>query len=733
MEKWSLSPVPLPVSYTKNADEWSYLVYGIVHDNASWIASSRDGVLRFDGKQWNHYHQKDGLPDEGINTLYSAPDGALWAGSARNGLASFKDGRWITYGLKDGITNGQVDNFVQDNDGKLWVEIRYVGIASYTPRQRNPIAWIDSESTNLSPGESGVFSFDGRDTWNETKHEDMVFSWRIMNVQNQSAVTNWTPYSPIRTINSPRMKPGTYQLQVRSQNKDRITSPEAAISQFTVLPYFWSTPQFLIPVCLSICIALLSLLFWYRKHIALRLSESRYRHLVEKDTLTIMINWDSAGHIIYYNECAERLSNSDSCTGKDFSAQTWITQNNPEYVPLFLQTWQKAIAAPDHPLECTLPICLQGNEIWITWFFRAVKPPNRLDTEIHAVGIDITQQVKTEKALNQEKMTFLNFCDILQIGLIHVNQNTRITYINPAIRNLIGMDNTDTKGKELLIPWCNPDAFTRFIHHILASGRPVSQPLEGYHINTKERFYIFASGLMKEDHIEILTLDYTEQKNLERKLAHASSREQERLGRELHDGLGQQLTALSFLGTILESQAQGENTSISTLVSELNNNIHTAIQHTRNLSKSLCPASLERDGLVSALQEMIAAYSKTYKTKIILPTATEPLPIPAEYTLNVYRIIKEACFNALKHSRANTISIEWFCDENAISVVITDDGIGITEEVLKQSTGLGRNIMEYHAQLFGGTIHIGNNTMGGARISCSIPIHHYDSILTARR
>ncbi|MDX9754185.1 MAG: two-component regulator propeller domain-containing protein, partial [bacterium] len=302
-----IQSVSLPQTYTDFTDEASKLFCAVNHRNAVWIATDRNGILRFDGSGWQHFHHRDGLPNEGIRSLYSAPDGVLWIGSNHNGVGSFQDGRWIVYRYNEGLPNGVVDRISQDPFGTIWAEIRYEGIACYRPSKRRPVVWMEMESSSLLPGESGVFSFDGRDHWNETEQEDLVFSWRILDRINHRITADWSPYSHARIVNTPRLQPGQYQFQVRVQDTDRRTSLAPVTSDFTVMPYFWSTPAFWVPVLVAIAAIFSSLWIWFRKHRALLHSEEQYRHLGEKDTRTLMVNWDGEGRIIYCNECFEKL------------------------------------------------------------------------------------------------------------------------------------------------------------------------------------------------------------------------------------------------------------------------------------------------------------------------------------------------------------------------------------------------------------------------------------------
>ena len=713
------SMLPLPSSYTDYTDEWSRLFDAAEHNGAYWFASDLHGLLKFDGERWTHFHHKDGLPSEGIMSLCSGSDGALWVGSMRTKISSFKDGRWVAYGVDDGVPNAQVLTILEDGDGSIWLDLEHNGIAYYRPTGDAPIVWIDLGTENMLPNERGVFSFDGRDQWNVTRLEDLVYSWRVVEREIDKTVFDWSPYSKKRSITTPRLNPGDYRFEVRSQDKDRNTSKVPAAFDFTVQPYFWMTLYFQIPVGLSLLIALLSLLIWHRKHKALQSSEFKYRNLVEKDSLTLLVNWDRSGKIVYCNECTEKLFDSSASIIIGSKVEKWLANCTHASITDFYLTVDKAFENPDIPQECRLCNKFGEKEIWISWFFRAVSSENNTTGEIHAVGVDITRQVRTEKALMMEKMSFREFCDSVQIGILQLDLEGEVLYMNPAMQNISGnLDQAENYG----ISWSHSDDFRNFIKHIIESRKTISQLMGGMRLDNEEQFFVYLSGMLKDGRIELMALDFTEQKLLEQRLSNASSREQERLGQELHDGLGQQLTAIHYLGSLLERKSQNIEDELLELVQKINANISICIKQTRSLAKSMYPSSLEQSGLRIAVEELIQSFGNTYNTEIELHWNHDLTAIDTTHFIPLYRIIREACFNSLKHAKASLIKISSQTRGHGICILISDNGIGLSETVLdRKSNGMGMSIMEYHARMIGGELSISNRDAGGTVVSCIIP------------
>ena len=732
IDEWKnnqFSSIVLPKSYTDYTDQWSKVYDTVRYDNTFWFATDRNGLLRFDGNNWQHFHHKDGLPSEGLYSLYTS-DNTLWAGSLRTGLSSLKDGRWITYGFKDGLLNGQVDQFAMDSTGKLWVLLQYAGMVSYIPEKTPPIVWMNSVTENMIPGESGVFTFDGRDVWNQTEYEEMVFSWRIINEKTNKNIQDWTPYQPVRTVKTPRMSPGTYRLEVLSQDKDRNISLQPATSTFIVHPHFWMTAYFQIPVNLMLLFALIALGIWYTKHQALQQSETRYRNLVEKDSLTLILNWNLDGTILYCNENIENYFGTPSTQIIGLPIGQFLGFEESEQFEIFQNTITGAMENPDEPHSCRLRIEIDQRSCWISWFFRCVTEGNKTTPDIHAFGVDITQQVQNEITLLQERMSVKEFFDSAQIGVFHINFKNHVTYVNPAMRSIAGIPKpvTENDSEDISITWLNPSQFNDFTELIRTQNIPASITLEGYRVDNQERFHILLSGINKEDFIEFMVLDFTEQKNLEKKIALSSMREQDRLGRELHDGLCQQLVAVSYLASILKKKYEKESNDSIELLNDICTQIDLSIQQARNISKGLRPITIKQGGLRLAIHELADSYYTIYRIPIVVEIDDFEPFADTDIANGLYRIIREASFNALKHAQASMIRIYSFDQNDLIGIAIADNGRGISssKDALPKS-GMGLGLMNYQAGSIGATISIESAPDAGTIVTCSLCKENYDT------
>ncbi len=211
-----------------------------------------------------------------------------------------------------------------------------------------------------------------------------------------------------------------------------------------------------------------------------------------------------------------------------------------------------------------------------------------------------------------------------------------------------------------------------------------------------------------------------EKARLEREVLEISERERRRIGHDLHDGLGQRLTAASMTANALVAAMQTEAPSLLQRAEEIGRQLRGAIAEARALSHGLAPVALSDDGLMSALSSLAeSAAGSGVRCVFDCPA---PVRVPdAEVAGQLYRIAQEAVNNALKHAAASEIRIGLEQREGSVVLEVDDDGEGMPDTA-PVSGGIGLRVMRYRAQLLGGALEIGSPPAGGTRIACRVPL-----------
>src|SRR5262249_33632174 len=215
-----------------------------------------------------------------------------------------------------------------------------------------------------------------------------------------------------------------------------------------------------------------------------------------------------------------------------------------------------------------------------------------------------------------------------------------------------------------------------------------------------------------------LTGEVERRKGLEGEILTISDREQQRLGQELHDGLCQHLTAVAFMARSVALRLTNHRVIDAADIEKIAELVNTAAIDTRNLSRALHRIDIDAAGFADALRDLVDR--EIWK----IPCRLEVSPsFHIEHdaaAAQLYRIAREAVINANKHAKARQIVIKLERLGQQMILRVTDDGIGVSEE-LQLKRGLGFHIMNYRAELIGGRLEIDSPKNGGTRVSCYWP------------
>src|SRR5262245_58265443 len=213
--------------------------------------------------------------------------------------------------------------------------------------------------------------------------------------------------------------------------------------------------------------------------------------------------------------------------------------------------------------------------------------------------------------------------------------------------------------------------------------------------------------------------DITQRKRLEFELLNLSDREQRRIGRDLHDGLGQQLTALELCAQSLLEEIKTAAPSAVNSLRELARQLRRAVTQTRLLSHGLSPVSLEADGLMNALREL-AESTRTLASVDCRFVCDSAVLVPDTHApTHLYRIAQEAVNNALKHSKAKEICVSLTNGKDRLTLTVSDNGQG-GARTLSNGTGMGLRVMKYRADLIGASLEVDSTPHKGTRITCIV-------------
>lgn len=339
---------------------------------------------------------------------------------------------------------------------------------------------------------------------------------------------------------------------------------------------------------------------------------------------------------------------------------------------------------------------------------------------------------ETQAELTQKCVIFRRIIDVLPELIYAIDREGRITVANQAALHVFGRSSSEVQGMPLgefmdqLGTHCDPPEEWR----LMAEQRAIVDREISWRDPRGAHRWRVLSKLTLTDPVSaavtgllVVSRDVTDRRLLERELLQIAEREQGRVGTDLHDGLGQDLTGLGLLIKALEAQLQRENSPHLPALQRIGEVLRGAFENTRSLVRTLTPANLGQDGIVTAIEQLAHHSEKLFGLRCeVRRDPVLAIKLSDTAASHLYRIAQEAAANAAKHSGGNHVVIELRRQGANLRLSICDDGSGFDPERVQHSAGMGMRMMAYRARLLGGTLRAFRDANGGTRVVCRMPI-----------
>ncbi len=214
-----------------------------------------------------------------------------------------------------------------------------------------------------------------------------------------------------------------------------------------------------------------------------------------------------------------------------------------------------------------------------------------------------------------------------------------------------------------------------------------------------------------------------ERRRLENELLEIAENERRRIGLDLHDDLGQKLTGASLMIMGLEQRLRHSDHPAREDAARIRELVDEIIRHTHNLAHQHASLDADGDDLRNILKDLAASVHKMFDLPCVFAARGSVPPLPADTTLQFYKIAQEAVSNAIKHGKATQVSITLSMNGEELIMTVRNDGIPFAPSEARNRMGL--RIMNYRANTVGALLEIKPETEG-TLVTCALRLGRLD-------
>ena len=375
---------------------------------------------------------------------------------------------------------------------------------------------------------------------------------------------------------------------------------------------------------------------------------------------------------------------------------------------------------------------------------------SRIETaKLQQRTIDLEEAVQQRtREIREERSHLEAILDSARDAIITIDSLGTIQTVNRSAEKLFGYAQADMVGQNvcMLMPSPYREEHNGYIQRYLKSGekRILDSVRELVGCRKDGSTFPIEMSVTEVDHLQVFTgivHDISQRKQLQSHILQVAEDEQRRIGQELHDGIGQELTGLAlFAGTLVEllnaiphgaqegtaHQLQdAEFDRLRILAARVSSQLNATNLHVRQLAHGVMPVQIEPQGLQAALAEL-ATLIDAYPHVTCRFESTENVIVSDIATAtHLYRIAQEAINNATRHGQASEINITLRREGAHVVLEVKDNGVGIHSSIDRDraelGTGMGLRTMQYRCGVIGGTFHIEAGPAGGTSIRCLVP------------
>jgi PAS domain S-box-containing protein len=479
---------------------------------------------------------------------------------------------------------------------------------------------------------------------------------------------------------------------------------------------------------------------------ALRQSEERYRSVVEASIQGILIIQDSI--IQFANQAAADTfgySNRKELIGLDIRETLIAPREQRELERRANEVVLGKSVSVHHGWQ---GIRRDGTLIWIQSTASLISWRNK--PAILSFMIDITEGKRSEEALRESEVRYRTLVESSSDAILMLDRDRKIVSCNQAFLDLFGYKRNEVEGESIRKIHRSDDSFASFgktVYPVIAGVGTYRTEWDFVHKNgSKILVETVTSGIKAADgsirgYVAIIR-DITDRKKAEERLksserelrnlaAHLQFvRETERtsIAREIHDELGQALTALKIDMSWLKKRLPKDQQGLLEKTNSISKLTDMTIKAVKRISTELRPGILDDLGLVAAIEWQTEEFQSRTGIECRLRVSPEDITVEEKRSTALFRIFQETLTNVARHSKATAIKASLGEKAGTLELKVIDNGKGITEEQIYDPRSFGLMGMRERVRPWGGKVKIKGTPIRGTTVTVSVPTEKRESV-----
>ena len=473
-------------------------------------------------------------------------------------------------------------------------------------------------------------------------------------------------------------------------------------------------------------------------------SEHLYRTLTENHPDCIS-RLDIECRHIFVNEAAQHLAglSAESMLGR--TVCDFPIAGNPEALRPLLESCRRVVAraVPDS-LEFSWP----NGRVTESRHFPEMDEFGAV-VSVLVIAQDITERKQIEKALRESERHYRTLAEHIPDNVGRYDTECHDTYMNATMATMLGIETVDQRRKSpsKAAPF-GGTAISEFedkLRQVLADGEPITTEIfvdKGPHQGQTHNVHFVAERAQDGKIVGVLAIgrDITEFKKKEQQIeesrntlrelvaysSNAREEERKRIAREIHDELGQMLTAQRLDIATLKFQYGADNPALAERCQRLMELTDKTIQVVRNIALALRPAALDM-GAASALEGLASEFIARTGINCHLHFGATDMTFDEERSIAMFRIVQESLTNVTRHAKAQHVEITLAKNEKYYLLSIHDDGKGFDIEHIR-SNSFGLVGIRERALMMGGEALVVSAPGCGTDVQIRIPFNPTESI-----